>query len=266
MRSIVCGGCGQSVPQNSALRVLDRTLCEPCTTTDLQARESVPDGSVIRVYDPTVCALCSYDGGTLELEKIGELPVCQPCERKLRNHPFPTWVKAALAAVLALTIIAMARNYRFFHGYFASRLATRAAARGDFDLAAKRLAAAAASVPEVKQFHTGARLFQGITLMQQDRSAEALAVFQEIGGAMAGDQRHKSLLLQADIGVAFDEKDYPRMVKSSEELASVHPDDTSELFGSFGLCLPICRYGRRSGAAQSRGAPGRDRAARRPHA
>lgn len=224
MRSVACEQCGQSVPQNTTFRVFDRVLCEPCATTDLQARTEVPDGSVTRIHDPTVCGLCAFDGGTIELATVGDVPVCEPCEQKLRNRPFPVWVKAALAAVLALTVVAMVRNYRFFHGYYAAKQAARLAAKGDFEAAAQRMTSAATSIPEVEAYRIGATLYEGFVLMKHDRSAEALAKFQEIAHRMPPD-RGKPLLLQAEIGAAFEAKDYDRMVKSSQELADLHPGD-----------------------------------------
>jgi hypothetical protein len=224
MRNIACEQCTKSVPQGSAFRVFDRVLCEACATADLQARTEVPEGSVSRVHDPTVCGVCGYDGGTVELATVGEIPVCEPCEGKLRNRPYPLWVKAALAAVLALTMVAMVRNYRFFHGYFVAKQAERAAAKRNFELAAAQMESAAKAIPESKPYRYGANVYKAFALMQGDRSAEALPILEEIARQTPGEPTIRKLVLQADVGVAFDAKDYARMVKSCKELAEMNPD------------------------------------------
>jgi len=226
MRNIACEQCSKSVPQSSAYRVFDRVLCESCATAVLQAHHEVPDGSVSRVHDPTVCGICGHDAGTVELATVGDVPVCEPCEGKLRNRPYPLWVKAALAAVLALTMVAMVRNYRFFQGYFAAKQADRAAAKGDFEMAAARLESASVSIPEIGQYQYGAKLYRAFALMQEDRSAEALPILQEIVKQTPGEPKLRRLVLQADMGVAFDTKDYARMVKSAKEIVELNPDET----------------------------------------
>jgi hypothetical protein len=224
MRTVACEQCGQSVPQNGTFRAFGRVLCEPCADADVQARKEIAPGSVSREHDPTVCGFCAYDGGTLELATIGGVPVCTPCESNLRNRPFPLWVKAALAAVIVLTIVAMTRNYRFFHGYYAAKQADRAAQKADFESAAHWLDSAATSVPEAHAYRTGSKLYEGIVFMQQDRNAEALARFQEISGAMQEQGGIDDLLLQAELAVAFDAKDYAGMVKAAENLAERHSE------------------------------------------
>ncbi|HEY2411744.1 MAG TPA: hypothetical protein VGI40_05860 [Pirellulaceae bacterium] len=184
----------------------------------------MPAGSVSRNHDPTVCGFCELDGGTREFATIGGAPACPSCETNFRNRPFPLWVKAALAAVIVLTIVAMTRNYRFFHGYFAAKQADRAAQKADFESAANWLSAAATSVPEAHAYRTGSKLYEGIFFMQQDRNAEALARFQEINGAMQEQGGIDDLLLQAELAVAFDTKDYAAMVKAAEKLAERHSE------------------------------------------
>ena len=67
-------------------------------------------------------------------------------------------------------------------------------------------------------------MYKAFGLMQQDRSAEALPIFEEIAREMPGEAGIRRLVLQANVGVAFDTKDYPRMVKGARELAEMSPD------------------------------------------
>lgn len=60
--------------------------------------------------------------------------------------------------------------------------------------------------------------------MQQDRNAEALARFREISGEMQQHGGIDDLVLQAELAVAFDTKDYAAMANAAEKLAERHPE------------------------------------------
>jgi hypothetical protein len=133
------------------------------------------------------------------------------------------WVKVALAAVFVLTLFALVRNYRFFEAYVGIRASHQAAGRGDFSTAAARMEAAALRVPEIPQYGTLAKMFQAVVHLQEDKSGEALALMKEVAPQMPEVEMAQTLYHQAEIGDAFEKKDYGRMVASAKAMADAHP-------------------------------------------
>jgi DNA-directed RNA polymerase subunit RPC12/RpoP len=112
-----CEQCGGEFPMNETLKVEERILCETCCEKVL-AQEHPPVKNLQRQSDPTVCANCRKDNGTAALPLLAGLPVCGTCEAFFRHRPFPPWIKLALAAVLALVVVSLVWNARFYRAYF----------------------------------------------------------------------------------------------------------------------------------------------------
>src|SRR6187549_2880803 len=100
MRQAACAACEKRVPMREAFSVAQRTLCVDCADQFLkeQGKGTVQPGDVSRLVDPTVCAECSKDCGDQELSTIANLPVCEACDNRFRNRPFPSWLKISFVA------------------------------------------------------------------------------------------------------------------------------------------------------------------------
>jgi hypothetical protein len=68
----------------------------------------------VRLLDPTICSRCKTDNGDTELRLIGGSPFCPSCAMTLYAYPFPTWLKASFAALLALLGFALWRDVPYF--------------------------------------------------------------------------------------------------------------------------------------------------------
>ena len=55
---------------------------------------------------------------------------------------------------------------------------TRTDAKGNFEMAAAQLESASKSIPEIGQYREGAKFYKAFAFMQQDRSADALPIFE----------------------------------------------------------------------------------------
>jgi tetratricopeptide (TPR) repeat protein len=142
-----------------------------------------------------------------------------------RHRPFPNWVKLGAAGLLALVAFALYFNGRFFLAYWEIRGAFRAAGEADVARAADLMDSAAEHVPESPDLEVFASYFRGIQLLSAEKSAEALAHLEKVGGRLPSDFRVDALVLQARMGKCFDEKDYDGFLEHALEMAERDPDE-----------------------------------------
>jgi hypothetical protein len=219
-----CEQCGGEFPMNETLKVEERILCETCCEKVL-AQEHPPLKNLQRQSDPTVCANCRKDNGTAALPLLAGLPVCGTCEAFFRHRPFPPWIKLALAAVLALVVVSLVWNARFYRAYFGLQRFPKYMDQGQVEAAATQISLAAASVPENKDLGVLAAYWQGIVLLRQDRNAEALAKLTACKDRLPATCDVESLILEAQIGVAFEAKDYDGFLSAAQALDHRRPQD-----------------------------------------
>jgi len=225
MRQCQCEQCGGQFPMNDTLRVGDRILCDACCEKVLPAAEAdAPAVDLERQIDPTVCATCQKDNGTEELSRLAEMPVCEPCETFFRNRPFPAWIKLSLAAVIVLVGVSLVWNLRFFRAYGALRYSWACFAEGQVEVAAAQMASAAAYVPECEDIRVVSDYMEGVSLLSQDRYAEAVAKLSQCQSQMPPDSDVEILLAQAQGGVAFDNKDYDGFLAAAQTYDRKSPD------------------------------------------
>jgi DNA-directed RNA polymerase subunit RPC12/RpoP len=219
-----CEQCGREFPMNETIRVADRVLCDACGRQVL-AGGSSPQTKAERQADPTVCVNCRSDNGSVELPRVAGLPVCGRCETFLRNRPFPAWIKIAFAAVLALVAVSLVWNLRFFQAYAASKASFAALGRGDIEGAFQRMSSAARHVPECADLGVMAAYLEGVTLLQHDRCAEALAKLKPCEGRLPPQFGVAALIAQARCGAAFDAKDYDGFLAAAQLVEQQLPND-----------------------------------------
>lgn len=221
MRTVSCAACEQTFRLGETFTVEGRVLCAECGEQFFQGldEDRRPEVAVARQVDPTVCAWCGTDAGDASLpELISHLPTCGPCDERMRNWPYPKWVKGSFVALLALAVMSFALNWRFLDALWSVRKAGRAAQRGDVPAAARYWQRAADDVPDQKEFVQNAALYRGMELCLDDRSAEAVAVLRKIPQEGPGASEVRLVLLMAEVGEAFDRQDYDAMVAKAELL------------------------------------------------
>jgi hypothetical protein len=240
MRQVECSRCQALLPLSDTFGVLGQTVCEPCGNEIIaEQQQPLAAGDVARNVDPTVCHWCHQDGEH-DLPTVCELPICTPCESRLRNFPFPGWIKASFVALVVLGIGSFIYNYRFADALFASRQAGKAWATGDFETAANRMERAAALVPEMADFRDQANLFRGVQFLRDDRSKEAVPLLVAMRQKNPAVPLFRQLVLQAELGAAFDDKHYDVMLEKAVALAELLPGDRSTKYHL--ASAYACRY------------------------
>jgi hypothetical protein len=204
-------------------QVFGQPHCEPCGNSVLATRHAeVKPGDVSKMVDPTICGWCSTDYGQQSLPLVAGVPACDPCEQRMRNWPYPLWVKLSFAALLVLALGSFAYNLRFFQAYvYTLRGGHAASFEEGRDLAIR----AAALVPESRELQDRADLYVAIDLMQQDKPTEALPLLKRLRLRMPNDAKLAELLAQAEMGTAFDAHDYDKFLELARGRAQQAPAD-----------------------------------------
>lgn len=256
---------------NDMFLVLGRKLCETCGEKLFEGRseDEIPEGAVEPMLDPTVCAACGDDAGQLELPTVADVPLCEVCQVKLYNRPFPAWVKVAAVVVLALAGLSLKRNWRFLQAYGQTKEAFRALEADDSSRAYKLMSSAASRVPEnpvlaqhVKDIkgrmqlerarelagkgkHAEAAALiqevirtipepppwmmawlytcQGLDRIERDQFAEAVKLFRKARKKFPQLEGIEMLILQAEIGVAFEARDYDAFLRKAGQIRAKVP-------------------------------------------
>lgn len=207
--------------------IRDRILCEKCADAEIdRLRESetpILVDEVHRLVDPTVCSRCGQSG--VEWPTLAGIPVCNVCEDFFRNRPFPNWIKASLAAVLAIALFSMVHNARYFFGYLHLRQGLAASSAGDLDLAADLINRAAGEVPESPELGFLGVYTRGVSLLARDSAIEALPYLTAYRDANPGDDQATLLLLTAQSAAAYDRGSYDEMERYAAEAAATAPGD-----------------------------------------
>lgn len=239
MKKATCGRCGKEFSLSEMVRTDDQTLCIPCANAALSA--GVELGKVTRLVDDTICGNCHEDFGRDELPPVAGVPMCRKCTEHFRHRPFPTWVKVAAAGLAVLVIFGMWRSLRFVEGYLAAKRAVAASAAHDLDRTHAEMALALEKVPESLQFQVEEPLLHGIILLRDDKDEEALEVFHE-AQRRAGGKRVDGLdgwILQAEIGAAFNRKDYDAFLARSQDQLRLTNNAQSNAYVASALA---CKY------------------------
>lgn len=214
---------------NEMFVVFGQSLCEPCANAELARRESgkekIPVGSVTRQVDPTICFRCKNDHGDLALASVSTLPVCEPCHSFVMHHPFPVWVKASFAALVALAVVSFAHNYRFFAAYAEVQQATRAIKSQQLPRAWSLMESAAQHVPEDAELQSAASFYHGLQLMQEGHFADAAELLRRCRQAHPESPVIGQLLLKAEGAAAFEQQDYDAMLAKQLALMRMLPED-----------------------------------------
>lgn len=228
MRFVTCGHChNEKIPLNSSLQVDDFIYCENCLKEKFPTDDALKGKTIVKEFDPTVCFSCAKDSGDMLLKRLGEYPVCDACNEKIKSRTFPTWVKAFFGGVIILVVFSFAWNWRFIHGYYQLENAIAAMRSQDFEQTAAAFQAVSTNVPEIKDYSSLANYYKGITLLSTDKSAEAYEAFQKCRD-LPDNYDVEVYLTQAEISIAYSRNDYMGFVLGAKKFLSY--DTTATAF------------------------------------
>jgi tetratricopeptide (TPR) repeat protein len=181
-----------------------------------------------------LCVVCqqltSIDDDEEELWLAGH-PVCAGCDSKLRNRPYPGWLKLALAALVGLAFFSFGWNWRFMAALRELNQMRRALLASDFDKAADLAESAARHVPKDTALAGIAKFNRGLAFLSKGQSSEAVNYLRKARQS-AGDAKVDLIdrtLLQAEAGAAFDAKNYDEFLAKSKALVAQTPDDAQSV-------------------------------------
>ena len=186
------------------------------------------------------CFRCETDYGSVVLPQIAGLPVCDACARFLRNRPFPAWIKGSFAALILLAVLAFLYNQRFFVAHVEMLRGVRELQNENLERAVSLFNAAAEQVPEEPEIGAVARYFNAALLVNQERSAEAIPLLKEALAIKPDESAYTLALLQAEAGLAYEQKDYDRFLIAEQTLAERQPDDPIAALGI--ASAHACKY------------------------
>jgi hypothetical protein len=209
---------------NEALKVRGVLVCGTCAEAIFK-NEKIPHNQVQRQIDPTICIGCGLDNGDADLAMLGQLPVCPACEALFKSRPFPVWVKAALVGMVILVVSILVWNSRFIRAYYELKCFASAMAAGDLQRGAPHFISASRLVPENAELQAYGPFYEGLLLLGQDKPAEALKLLQSCVGRVAAESNIDELIMNAKVGVAFNQRDYDEFLQLALETEAKHKDD-----------------------------------------
>jgi hypothetical protein len=229
MRNTKCSDCEQVFAINETFRVAESILCRACAEKLIQSQTDITKDQIQRQVDATVCVNCGKDNGDTELAKLAGLPACEQCITFFRNRPYPAWLKAAMAGLAAIVVFSFIWNLRFIQAYIKLRKSNAAIRAGDIETTAKLLRSAATKVPETKGLSAIASFCEATLLLKEDKPAEALKLLNSCKADLPPKWPVDEMIAYAEIGFAFDNKDYDRFLSLARQTSEKHPDNPTIL-------------------------------------
>lgn len=224
MKQVTCEKCEEGFQINDTLKVCGDVVCGPCAES-IVTKEKIPADQVQQQIDPTICVGCGLDNGDADFARLGQLPVCSACEALFKNRPFPNWIKAALVGMVILVISTLVWNSRFISAYYELKCFKSAMNSGDFQRGAAYFISASRRVPENAELQVYGALYEGMLLLSQDKSAEALKLLESCRGRVDEESGLDVLIMNAQVGLAFDRGDYDEFLRLAQQLSEMHKDD-----------------------------------------
>lgn len=116
MRQATCCVCGLTTTVRSFYSMNGKTYCEPCVwKAAREARDAGQPGDYVAFEDNSICRRCgAYSGDTSDHPVVGKLPLCSNCAPQVSDWPYPAWLKASLAVLLVLLMVALAHGRQYF--------------------------------------------------------------------------------------------------------------------------------------------------------
>ncbi len=238
MNIVRCDGCGGDFSMNDTLVVREQVFCNDCCEEFLSENKEVAGEEVGRQMAPTVCISCGTDNGQESLGTMAGLATCEQCQDYFRHRPFPGWIKGALVGLIALVVFSLLWNARFVRAYFEIQESLEIMAEGNVEAAAVKMESAWQRVPESEVLRVLSSFYRGLYLMAENKPAEALVEFKSCRERMG--PKLDGLIMRAQMGVAFDEKDYDKFLELSLTYSAANGNDGYRLASVASACA--CKY------------------------
>jgi tetratricopeptide (TPR) repeat protein len=241
MRKVTCHDCASAdVPLNESVNVEERDYCGPCAKKNFPDEASVAGKKIVKTLDPTICTECATDFGDTVIPKLAHYPICDPCQKAIREKTFPKWVKAFLLGIAAIVVFSFCWNWPYYQAYSDLQTANELAADGNYTKGAQLMQSASKKAPEVEDLKTLAHFFQGVAYLQTDQAAKALPLLLECEGKLPDDFDLPSLVLGAQSTIAFEKQDYEAFLKANQ---SIFEKDSTVVDNWFGVASAYsCLY------------------------
>jgi hypothetical protein len=208
-----------------ALSVNGKQMCRSCAEEYIRKNPDTRQDEVSPCLDPTICENCGRDGGTHEHEKLAGVPVCPQCKHFFSNRPFPFWIKMASLALAGLVIFATLWNARYALAYMEFKKCMIEGSQGNIAAAVTLSSSAASRVPESVDLKAFADYFAGFQFLIEGKSRAALARFHACKTVLPQGYGVSGLIDKAEIGAAFDEKNYDRFLALALAQEKAAPDN-----------------------------------------
>ncbi|MHC4086164.1 MAG: tetratricopeptide repeat protein [Planctomycetota bacterium] len=225
MKQNQCQQCKRYFPMNETLKIAEHIVCRDCAQEFIESQQNITQEMIQPNPDPTVCIQCGTDYGDVTLNTMAGVPTCDQCRSFFKNRPFPTWIKVSFAGLIAVVLFSFIWNFRFITAYVQMRQSVRALVRGDMEEASTLMTSVSEHVPEDVGLRAGASFYKGLYFLQQEKDAEALSLFKSCRGILGPRFELDYFITIAEIGVAFDNKDYDKFLKLALELRGKRPND-----------------------------------------
>jgi tetratricopeptide (TPR) repeat protein len=218
MRTHTCHNCAaEEVPQNESLFIEEQPHCKDCVDQHYPTQEALAGKKAVKVLDPTVCAECHTDYGSVTLPTLGQYPVCDSCQRVIKEKTFPLWVKGFLAGIALIVVFSFFWNWKYYSAYRTYNDGIEIAKQGDYGKAATKIKEASLQVPDATELATLANFYEGYGALINNQSEKALNCLTKCEGKLPEDFKLTLLLLQAKTGTAFDHHDYKGFLSGCQE-------------------------------------------------
>jgi tetratricopeptide (TPR) repeat protein len=136
MRQGLCCECGMSSNIRSFYLLNGQMYCEPCVwKASREAKEKGHPSEYVPLTDNSVCARCGASSDSSDFQLVGNQPLCPSCGQLVQDWPYPTWLKAGLAFVLVLLVIALINGRKYFHAGRSLYVGERLVDEGHFEQA-----------------------------------------------------------------------------------------------------------------------------------
>lgn len=225
MKNIACTDCGSLFPMGKTFAVKEKTLCLDCLKKAGDKEEIDEWKSLECQLDPTVCLNCGKDNGAEVLGTIVGVPTCEECMIFFRNRPYPGWVKVGFAALILLVFCSLFWNKRFFEAYWEMKSGLKALEAGDVQEASSLISCSSRRIPESRELRGLADFFEGLVFLRQDKPREAYRRLTSCRGYVPEEFRVDVLILHAEAGKYFEDKDFDGFLRASVKLAERMPED-----------------------------------------
>ena len=227
MLKVSCDYCGTETPKADSFLFGEKTVCLPCTQKLVEeCGETLTPADIHRNTDESVCQWCHQELNDGSKDLAFGLPVCDTCNTRMRNFPYPRWIKVAFVILIVLGIASFAYNKRHVDGFLAARKVRQALKANDLETGLREAQKAHQAVPESLEYHFLALLLETQDLILHEKGTEALAKARTIQQLIPGQNPViQSIVSHAEIADAFDRKDFAQFLDLAKRVHESAPND-----------------------------------------